>query len=390
MKQFNKIILFFLITTFSVQAQYQSKITAQAEISIITGSPGIPLYAAFGHTAVRVKDEKTGLDILFNYGIFDFNTPNFYIKFARGKLKYSVEVFQYKSLYKVYQKEGRQMYEQVLDLTQEEKQKLYTFLLDDIQPENKFYQYDFFFDNCSTRVRDLLNKTFQEDLQWKYKGFEQDKTFRELISPYLKEKVWVDLGLNLILAQPTDKIATLKEYLFLPDYLFIALEESILKEKKIIKETNILLKKQAPVTQSIFSQWLPWILSLSFSLMGLIITAWEYSKNKEIRWIDNLWLSLTGLLGLFFLLLWFGTEHKVLPYNLNIIWASPFNLFIIFFKQTQIKWYYLIFALMNILLLIFWSFLLQSLILVLIPIIIFFIIRSIKKYYFILNNKRNL
>ena len=149
------VTLLFLLTSFVGFSQINT-IANDAEISIITIGPGDMLYDSFGHNAIRVADPSNGKDIVFNYGTFDFNTPNFYIKFGRGKLPYALSVRPYNYFKRNYIAEKRWMKEQKLDLTYGEKVTIFDFLLNNAQPENKEYRYDFFFDNCATRIRDVL------------------------------------------------------------------------------------------------------------------------------------------------------------------------------------------------------------------------------------------
>jgi hypothetical protein len=147
--------ILFLVTTYQAIAQKQ-QLSDQAVISLITADPGEELYSLFGHSAIRVKDTVNNQDLVFNYGTFNFNTPNFYMKFTRGKLLYMLSIQQFDRFKRSYEYEKRDLKEQILNLTQDQKQAIFQFLLWNYQPENRYYKYDFFFDNCATRIRDVF------------------------------------------------------------------------------------------------------------------------------------------------------------------------------------------------------------------------------------------
>ncbi len=213
------IVFYIFLHSFHTVKAQDFQLSDEAEISILTGSPGNELYAAFGHTAIHIKDTANGIDVLFNYGIFDFETPNFYMKFVQGKLLYQLAITDYEGLIALYKEGNRTLTEQYLLLDKKQKQEVFDFLVDNSKPENSAYKYDFFFDNCATRVRDVLNKVLGDKLKWDLSKFPPDKSFRDLINPYLVKMPWVDMGMDLILGMPTDRKANLQEYMFLPDYI---------------------------------------------------------------------------------------------------------------------------------------------------------------------------
>ncbi|MBC8110331.1 MAG: DUF4105 domain-containing protein, partial [Verrucomicrobia bacterium] len=201
---------------FSLAAQNLSE---NAQISLITIAPGDELYSGFGHSALHVYDPNTGMDKSYNYGTFDFRAKGFYVKFVRGQLDYMLSVGELgRELIYWGEAENRQVTQQILNLSAEQKNRLYQFLEKNALPENKFYRYDFFYDNCSTRIRDALQKTIGESLKFN-PTTDKEKSFRDLTDEYLlPTKKWEDLGIDVALGLRTDKIATPYEYMFLPDY----------------------------------------------------------------------------------------------------------------------------------------------------------------------------
>ena len=188
-------------------------------ISLLTATPGEELYSTFGHSALRVRDPNAQTDWVFNYGTFDFNEPGFYTKFIRGKLMYYLSVEEFPSFMYGYELEGRGITEQILHFTCQQKEKVMELLRQNTLPQNRYYKYDFLFDNCTTRLRDLIASAdssvhFPPVLQ-------QPRTFRNLIHFYLDEnhKPWSKLGIDILLGARTDAVMTPWEVMFLPDFL---------------------------------------------------------------------------------------------------------------------------------------------------------------------------
>lgn len=144
----------------------QQRLSDQAEISVMTFGPSQQvLYTAFGHSAFRVYDPVLGIDEAYNYGVFDFDQPNFYLNFARGNLMYRLDVSDYKEFEYVYVYFNRSVRQQTLNLTQGQKQRLYAFLQWNALPENQFYRYDYFYDNCATKMPNILVHVFGDTVQ---------------------------------------------------------------------------------------------------------------------------------------------------------------------------------------------------------------------------------
>ena len=148
--------LFILLSTV-VHAQPEIELTEESIVTLVTCGPGEELYEAFGHTAIRVHDSNIGLDVVYNYGTFDFDQPNFYWNFVQGRSLYMLAANRYSNFIRAYQYYNRSVREQYLNMTLPQKQALLDKLLWNAKVENRNYLYDYFFDNCSTRPRDVLN-----------------------------------------------------------------------------------------------------------------------------------------------------------------------------------------------------------------------------------------
>ena len=378
------ILIFF---SFSIEAQ-QQKLSNDAEISVLTIGPGTSLNDAFGHNGFRIKDKTFQIDLVFNYGVYDFDTPNFYSKFARGKLNYKIGVNYYEDFFNSYISQNRSIKEQVLNLNQIEKQRLFDYLINNYKPENQYYLYDFFYDNCATKIKDVISITLKEDINFNNpKGFKQ-KTFRQLIYDHVDRNSWGGFGIDIALGAVIDKKATANEHMFLPHYINVFFESATLKNSKpLVKQSNVLyLKKEDSFSNSFLSS--P---SMVFSLIAvfiLFITYSDFKKNRQSVWLDVSIFAFTGIIGVIVLLLWFATDHTATAQNYNLLWAFALNLFMMpqLFNKTIKAWFikYLKFlVIMLCLLTLHWIIGVEIFAIGLIPILIAFFIRYlyIIKFY---------
>jgi hypothetical protein len=349
---------------FSLQgwAQFEgSRLSPEAKISLITCSSGPELYAIFGHSAVRVNDPVNGLDIVFNYGTFDFDEPNFYLKFARGKLNYKLSISYFRDFVYSYTMDNRSVYEQEMNFTEEQKQQYWAFLTNNYLPQNRFYLYDFFFDNCATRIRDGVEATFPNQVRFNISKFDEDMSFRNLIDLYLPPQPWGDFGIDLALGARIDREATPYEYMFLPNYLSKGFANATLTEKgqtvPLVGEVKVIFERQ-PVD---FSPgfFTPTVLLWVFFAVVLALTVMDFVKRRRSRVLDMTFFFITGIIGIILLLLWFATDHQATANNFNLLWAIPTHIVIAFFlgRYTLPDWvskYMLATAILAAVLLVFW------------------------------------
>lgn len=307
-------------------------LSPQAKLSLLTCAPGTELYSIFGHSAFRVQDPVSRLDWVYNYGVFEFDTPNFILKFARGKLRYYVLSYSYRHFHREYLTEGRAIKEQVLAVNDAQKKAIFEALMTNELPENKYYAYDFFFDNCSTRERDLLENALGADLRFHPRKDDDYGTYRDLIDPYLRNDVWADFGIDLLLGLPTDADAHQKGAVFLPDYLFEALASAEIKEngswKPLVSETQTLL--DLPATPVTAFQYSPHVLTWGIFTVALLFSFLGFKNGKAYKGFDIVFFLVLALLGTLMLLFWIGTNHQATYKNLNMLWAWPFYYILVF------------------------------------------------------------
>ncbi len=300
-------------------------VSTLTRVSILTVGPGDELNSKFGHSAVRIKDPTTNLDIVYNYGMFDFETPNFYMKFTRGKLDYSLARQRFDYFLRSYEIEKRWLKEQILKLNQEEVQSLFQFLEKNHLPENRFYKYDFFFDNCTTRLPEALKTVLGAKLALDPGDVGDETSYRDLIHQNLELNSWSNFGIDLALGSVIDKKGTP----FLPINVYNQLEHSKINKEPIVYKDISLLEDHRPQSKTNFLLTpFFWLSIVLLSVLG--ITYSDFKNSKRSRWIDFSLFFITGAAGLIIVLLWFATDHLATKINFNAFWAFAPNLIFAF------------------------------------------------------------
>lgn len=320
-------ILVFIIICISAFRSPALTLSPAADISILTCSQGSELYSLFGHTAIRVADPQNDVDIVFNYGTFDFDTPGFYLKYAQGLLPYQLSISSYVSFIRNYQLDNRSVYSQTLCLDSLEKQKLVDLLIENYQPANRSYLYNFLFDNCTTRSRDIIQNSLNDKIEWKIK--DSDKSFWNLLDECMNISPWVQWGIHSILGQPGNREATTFEYTFLPDNLMLGLDSAVYKNQRLAADTEILFQA---VPEKISNPWFrnPFFV-FAAGVLFLIILLQKFKHTALLNTITAPFLIFTGILGCLIVFLGFFTQHPITAPNWNILWANPLNLIALFF-----------------------------------------------------------
>ncbi len=385
----NKLVIALMLIALPFSALCQD--TSRLRISLLTCTPGDELYSLFGHSAIRIVDSSSVTDIVFNYGTFNFDDKNFYLKFARGKLDYFLSLEYYNDFVSLYQNTGRNITEQILNLSSTEKINLQNALLTNAQEENRYYKYDFFFDNCTTRLRDLI-------VQYKHPSpilppvMGSDMRFREAIHEYLDngKQYWSKLGIDILLGTPTDAIMTASQQQFLPNNLMAAIDSckntALVSKKSTTLAYTLLIPKAATITPMAFFITL-------LVLFGLLSQTSSPFLVSLLKRLDGLLFFTTGLLGIILLFMWFGTDHSMTKQNFNLWWAFPPNAITAFFIHSNKKWpksYFGAYTLLLSVLLITWFLLPQQLNIALIPLVVLLLFRSTTLYLFHGKEKNNL
>lgn len=383
-------LLCFLLSNLVANAQFGS-LSSSAEISIITIGPGSELYDKFGHSAFRIEDPLSGVDVAFNYGVYDFNTPNFYTKFAQGKLLYELRVEYYESFHQRYIEENRWIKEQILNLTKTEKQAIADFLWNNALPENKKYKYDFFFDNCATKIRDVIQEVLGTKLEYKNDYIQDEFSFRDLIQQNLQANTWGSLGIDIALGAVIDRKAKPIEYQFLPNYIYKGAANAVIHRENttepLVKTSkNIFENIPTPPQNNFFLS--PIFIFGLLSLVIIYLTYRDYKNKSRSRILDTIIFTTTGVIGIFLALLWFATDHTATANNYNLLWAFPISVFFIVMiakkdVSPMLKRYVLLLILLLVLLTIHWITGVQIFAIGLIPLLIALIIRYVFLFQFL-------
>ena len=303
----SQFLLFILISILSLQ-QFQAEILSKnARVSVLTCGTGNEVYSLFGHTAIRITDEATNLDIVYNYGAFDFATPNFVAKFAKGDLQYFATSEPFSDFVLQYQYEQRSIVEQELNLTDAQKQSLFDELNRVLTSSDRTYTYKFIDKNCTNMAVDIINKTLGTNAIVKRDNL--NFTYRETLFPFFDGHFFEKLGTSIIFGTKVDQQATL---LFLPIELLQSLATSKVEGKQLAEKAKVILGQ--PEQNPPFSWWNNWAFYI-LVLVGIILL------NKKL--ITLTFLSITGLIGLFFVIAGFWSLHGELAYNYNALLFNP-------------------------------------------------------------------
>nr|WP_299174362.1 DUF4105 domain-containing protein [uncultured Allomuricauda sp.] len=375
-----------LLFAFAQQAISQTpQLSEKSQISFLTCAKGDDLITSFGHSAFRVQDSTLGIDVVYNYGTFDFNRPNFILNFVKGRLIYSLSRSRFDRFLFAYEMERRWVKEQILNLNLEEKNKLFAFLEHNYLPQNRDYLYDPLLNNCSSIAGDILKQQFGDEIVFDGSYLDKQYTFRELVRQNLKTNSWSSFGIDVAFGSVVDRKATVKEHTFLPYYAMRQLNHTTKNGKPLVQRERTILDYEEFDVNSFFPlSPLFWFILLF--LFTATITYLDYKHGSRSRWLDFTLFFITGFIGFVLALIWFGADHTSTPNNFNLLWAFPFNFVIAFIYIFQSKlpdWFtkYLWIAIGLLLLtLIVWIFNIQSFS----PLLILLLLTLALRYVFLL------
>lgn len=331
--------LFSLLLLLSFVGFSQSlPLSKDAKISVITCGLGNETYSYFGHTAIRVADSGNNIDVVFNYGAFDFSTPNFVAKFAKGDLQYFVVVHSFSDFINDYTNEKRSVFEQELLISQESKQKLFDNLNTTLASEDRYYTYKFIDKNCTSMVVDIINKSLNNAVITK-KG-DTDKTYRSILFPYFDGHFYDQLGTSIIFGTKVDQMGT---KIFLPFELKNSLEKTIYQNHPLVSNTKTLLSFEKETPGSWWNNVYTYLAILAFVVLA---------HNKIV---DKIYLLILSFMGIFFVAVGFYSFHQELAMNYNVLLFSPLLLILIFFSIIKNKRWTYRFAVLHLLFLIVYT-----------------------------------
>jgi hypothetical protein len=320
-------------------------LTPQSQISLITCGAGTEIYSYFGHSAIRVKDPENHLDIVFNYGAFSFDTPHFVWRFCLGQTDYALVIQGINDFMNEYYVERRDVFEQALNFTQDEKQKLFDALIINAEPQNRIYRYNHFLDNCATRIRDQFEKVLDGKLIYNT-SIDKPMTYRQMLDECLPDNSWSGFGIKLALGVPCDRNVDFRGKMFLPFYLQKDMDNAKVKKDDqtipFCQPLQTLYK--APPERKEFDPASPVMVVICFFMITLILTIREYQLKKRFIWLDSLVYLIFGTAGMILGFLCFISQLEATGWNLNLLWAWPTHFIFAFLVwipalREKFSWY---------------------------------------------------
>ncbi|TRX13498.1 lipoprotein N-acyltransferase Lnb domain-containing protein [Flavobacterium gawalongense] len=316
-----KIVLFILLFSTTNHSFGQNLLLSkEAKVSVLTCGTGNESYSMFGHTAIRINDAYNNIDVVYNYGAFDFNTPNFVLKFIKGDLQYFAVAHSYADFINEYTYEKRSVYEQELNIPPNLKQQLFDNLNISLASGESHYTYKFIDKNCTSMVVDIINKTL--DTIAIVKNADTDITYRTILYPYFDNHFYEKLGTSIIFGKKVDGLGT---QIFLPFELQKSLKKVSFQNQLLAPENKTIIEFEKEVSGSWWNNVYTYLVLLGFAVL---------INNKSI---DLFYLIMMGILGLFFVFVGFYSFHQELGYNYNILLFNPSLLGLLYFYATKNK-----------------------------------------------------
>lgn len=324
-------IILIISSAFYAHGQTNQDMADSIEISLLTCSPHNEVYSIYGHTAIRYVDKTNKVDLTFNFGIFDFKKPYFVLRFLFGLTDYQLGILPYNLFEEVYRRENRQVSEQVLNLTREEKLRVYKALYENYLPENREYRYNFIYNNCTTKARDLLASCINGEICYKERA---ETSLREQIHVFTKDYPWIEFGNDLCLGFKADLTANLSDTQFLPYNLMHDFNGASIKTgnstRPLVKSHKILI--YSPIVKNHNTRISsPLYCCVIFFVLSVAIVIIEKKRNKTYLIWDMLLCVTTGIAGILLLAL-FVSQHPTTSTNLQILILNPLN--ILFVKSV--------------------------------------------------------
>jgi hypothetical protein len=336
-----------LILTVSFTALYSQSVS-DTTVYLLTCGPGTETYSIYGHSALRIKFNSPNRDLVFNWGVFDFDTPNFAWKFAKGRLDYLLAVESMQSFPQTYLSEKRYVHCQKLNITPGEAAQLLRLINENLKPENIKYRYDFFYDDCSTRIRDHIEKAIGGKVLYPPKEDSKQPTFRDLIAKCQAPFPWLKFGVDLLVGSRADIKAPYRDRMFLPHYLEKELSEAVVnrdgKMIPLLQNPDVIVDFPEPVIKNNFLLSPPCVFTLLFIIV--VILSSLIKNRRFIFWLDMTTFLVFSVLSVMMIFFNFFTDHAQLRWNLNILWLNPVILIcfiLLIIKKQGVIWFRILF-----------------------------------------------
>lgn len=345
-KDITRVLLSILFILIGVESYSQKQDSIQ--FSLLTCAPGTEIYSLFGHTAIRYQNFTQNRDLVFNYGMFSFSDPNFIYRFVKGETDYQLGVNDFRSFEAEYKYRGSSVYQQVLNLTNSEKLKLQNLLFTNYLPQNRVYRYNYFYDNCTTRARDQIEKCINGNVE--YPSTVSEKTFRNIVHEFTKGFNWEEFGIDLCLGADADKSIDIRQQMFSPFYMRSFAESAYIKDvdgnvRPFVLKEEVIVDAEAVGNDGDTFPFSPLTCAILFLSLNILIAFIQIIK-KRIYWGWDLLLYFSqGLAGCIIAFLFFFSIHPTVDSNWLILLFNPIPLFYLPFmicndiKQRKDRWH---------------------------------------------------
>ena len=342
MKQLKKIFRTFLGIILLMPASFAHAQTDSIEVSLLTCSPHEEIYSLYGHTALRWHDLKNGDDIAFNWGVFDFKKPYFVLRFVFGLTDYELGAYPYNLFLQEYKQCGSSVTEQVLNLTAEEKLAVKQALIENLKPENKVYRYNYFYDNCSLRPRDIIERCINGRVEYSPRE-DYNPTYREMVSSCTRNHPWGTFGNDMLLGLRADQETDMRQQEFLPENLMYDVDRATIyangEYRPLVKERRIALQSGVQIIEDDFPLS-PTECACLLLILSIIIAIMEWKRRKTFKYWDAFLMTIQGLAGCVLFVMLFS-QHPTTSTNLQIFLFNPLPLFFIpsVLKRRNTRWW---------------------------------------------------
>jgi len=318
----------FVITAVPAAAQQEPDPMDNIEIGLITCSPHDEVYSLYGHSAIHYRDKASQLDIVFSYGVFNYNKPFFIGRFMFGLTDYELGVYSFPLFCKEYERWGAQVAEQVLNLTPNEKRRITEALFENAKPNNRTYRYNFFYDNCSTRPRDIIERHLDGKIEYKELTTEREKTYRQLLHEKTANHCWTAFGSDLLLGFKADMKADIRQQQFLPENLQLDFMTANIvhdgQQRPLVKE-YIVWRPLGQQAENNDNPLRPIYVFTLLLIVSIAIFIYEEKRKTCLRWFDATLMTITGLAGVILFVMIFS-QHPATSTNLQILILNPLAL----------------------------------------------------------------
>ena len=301
--------------------------SSSLEAWLVTYGPGEIYWQRFGHNAIWIRDRDLGLNHVFNFGFFDFEQEAFFRRFLQGKLLYFSAAQPAEREFSFYIDENRSIRAQRLNLSADQSLRLAEYLLSEVQPENRDYLYDYYTNNCSTRIRDALDLALDGRLAEEYGSIRADQSWRDHTRRLTANDFWFYLGLEIGLGPGVDPAISRWDEFFIPSELAEAVAKTTLSSDDgvaaLVLEDVMLFESSQEAPPASTAHWWPRYLIMSVLLVAVAWISCRLLPAVTPLRLARVWLSLAGLVGVALVFFWFFTDHRVARLNINLLVFNP-------------------------------------------------------------------